>query len=56
MRGEVNNENATIEDLKDKFVGVCVSLNIAVEVVCSGMFDTYGPVVLPALKICTLSK
>lgn len=56
MRGEVNNENATIEDLKDKFVGVCVSLNIAVEVVCSGMFDTYGPVVLPALKICTLSS
>lgn len=40
----------SFEEIKEKFVGICVGFNIQTETVCSGIFDVYGPEVLPVLE------
>lgn len=39
----------SFEEIKEKFVEVCVAFKIQTELVCSGIFDVYGPEVLPVL-------
>ncbi|RZC38634.1 sphingomyelin phosphodiesterase-like [Asbolus verrucosus] len=38
------------EDIKKKFVGLCVAFKVESEEVCTGVFDVFGPEVLPVLK------
>ncbi|XP_050298661.1 sphingomyelin phosphodiesterase-like isoform X2 [Anthonomus grandis grandis] len=39
------------QDIKAKFLSICVTFQIATEEVCSGVFDTYGPEVKAVLKV-----
>lgn len=47
---------ATFETIKSKFVALCVSFKIEIELVCTGFFDVFGPEVVPAFNISRLGK
>lgn len=40
----------SFEEIKNQFVGICVAFKLQTEAVCSGIFDVYGPEVLPVLE------
>lgn len=47
-------KGSTFEAIKNKFVSLCVALNIETGPVCTGIFDTYGPQVVPVLNVTHL--
>lgn len=46
----------SFEEIKEKFVEVCVAFKIQIELVCAGVFDVYGPEVLPVLAASEVGK
>ncbi|XP_044255851.1 sphingomyelin phosphodiesterase-like isoform X2 [Tribolium madens] len=44
-------KNTSFEDIRSKFVGLCVAFKVESEDVCTGIFDVFGPDVLPALRV-----
>ncbi|KAJ8939970.1 hypothetical protein NQ318_006151 [Aromia moschata] len=46
----------SFEEIKRKFVTLCVRFEIETELVCSGFFDVYGPKVVPAYKASNLAS
>lgn len=40
----------SFNEIKEQFVGICVAFKIQIETVCAGIFDVYGPEVLPVLE------
>lgn len=46
----------SFESIKEKFVALCVSFKIEIEIVCSGFFDVYGPEVVPAFNTSGLGN
>lgn len=40
----------SFNEIKEQFVGICVAFKIQTQAVCSGIFDVYGPEVLPVLE------
>uniref|UniRef100_A0AAR5Q9V9 Sphingomyelin phosphodiesterase n=1 Tax=Dendroctonus ponderosae TaxID=77166 RepID=A0AAR5Q9V9_DENPD len=44
----------SMEEIKAKFVSICVSFKIESFSVCSGIFDTYGPEVVPVMELMTI--
>ncbi|XP_017775503.1 PREDICTED: sphingomyelin phosphodiesterase-like [Nicrophorus vespilloides] len=55
LKSEVD-KDGTFEEIKEKFVSICVGFRIETEPVCNGVYDIYGPVVLPALKMTKLNS
>ncbi|KAJ3657922.1 hypothetical protein Zmor_009698 [Zophobas morio] len=43
-------KNTSFENIRTQFVGLCVAFKVESESVCTGVFDVFGPDVLPALK------
>ncbi|XP_066150731.1 sphingomyelin phosphodiesterase-like isoform X2 [Euwallacea fornicatus] len=50
---EVKNGHC-FDEIKTKFVSLCVALKIESLNVCSGIFDTYGPEVIPVIELTSL--
>ncbi|XP_019869061.1 sphingomyelin phosphodiesterase [Aethina tumida] len=48
-------KGSTFDAIKNKFVSLCVALNIETGPVCTGIFDTYGPQVVPVLNVTHLA-
>lgn len=46
----------SFEDVKAKFVSICVSFKIESFSVCSGIFDMYGPEVIPVMEVMTIGE
>jgi hypothetical protein len=53
LRNEIE-KNETFEVIQDKFISICLTLDLAPINVCGGIFELYGPVVLPTLKMVNL--
>lgn len=46
----------SFDEIREKFVSICVGFNIETEIVCTGAFNVYGPDVLPVLNFTALGK
>ena len=55
LQGEVKT-GTSVEGIKEKFISICVGFNIQNEIVCNGIFDVFGPDLLPALNETQISK
>lgn len=55
LKKEVDNETS-FEDIRLKFVNLCVIFKVETEEVCAGIFDVYAPEVLPVLKVLTIGE
>ncbi|KAJ8986281.1 hypothetical protein NQ317_009991 [Molorchus minor] len=44
----------SVEVIKEKFISMCVSLNIESELVCTGFFDVFGQEVVPVFNASSL--
>lgn len=47
---------STFEEIKEKFVSICVGFNVQTEPVCSGIFDVFGPELIPVVNITSYGK
>ncbi|XP_066248576.1 sphingomyelin phosphodiesterase-like isoform X2 [Euwallacea similis] len=50
---EVKNGHS-FDEIKAKFVSLCVTLKIESLKVCTGIFDTYGPEIIPVIEVTPL--
>lgn len=44
----------SFDDIREQFVSICVGFNVQTEPVCEGIFNVYGPELLPVLNITEL--
>lgn len=44
------------DEIKPKFINICVGLKLANEEVCTGIINVYGPEVLPVVNITSIGK
>lgn len=44
------------DDIETKFVTLCVSFKVEIESVCRGIFEVFGPEVVPALNATQIGK
>lgn len=49
-------KNHSFEDIEKKFVSICTTFKVATEGVCTGIFDVYGPAILPVLSQIEIGK
>ncbi|KRT84121.1 hypothetical protein AMK59_1728, partial [Oryctes borbonicus] len=54
LQNEVK-QGTPVDEIKAKFVSICVEFKIENEVVCSGIFDVFSPDVLPILNVTKIS-
>lgn len=55
LKSEVT-KNTKPEEIKQKFIAMCVSFNIANLPVCTGIFDVFSVEVLPVLSMVKIGK
>ncbi|KAK9730903.1 Acid sphingomyelin phosphodiesterase C-terminal region [Popillia japonica] len=53
LKNEVN-QGTPVQEIRGKFITICVDFKIENEVVCSGIFDVFAPDVLPVLNTTTI--